>query len=426
MSRRLKKTILSTLLCASMATSATLPLVVPSVAFAQSKDDIRKAKERFKEGKELYNEEDYLGAAEAFKDAYELSQRSELLYNIGQAYRLAGNLGDAESYFKQYLEERPDAPNEEEVVETIIEIQQEIAAQIATIQVTTRQEGRQVFVDDEEQARCSTPCSVQVPPGTYELTVRGEGVQDDVRRVELEPSQKMSLEIALARSIVPGRLVLYTDRPGGKLKVGTDVSKALPLQQPISLDPGDYPVEVSDDDVSWRGTIRIEPEKTTQLLVPMRPLAEAKRRNSPLKAVAYSLWGVSAAITAGGLVMGLQTQDTYDLLSAQQAARNSVDGGVVDQGRSQQLAANVMFGVGVLTAATGIGLFLWDSFAADEGDSAFPIGPSGPVESSAPAPRPTPDTEPVSEEPADQQDDGGENGENGADDGNGGGIDLIE
>jgi hypothetical protein len=62
----------------------------------------------------------------------------------------------------------------------------------------------------------------------------------------------------------------------------------------------------------------------------------------------------------------------------------------VDQGRSQQLAANVMFGVGVLTAATGIGLFLWDTFREEDSDSAFPIGPSGPVE--AAAPRPTPDT----------------------------------
>lgn len=400
---------------ALLATSATVPLLVPSQGFAQSRSDIREAKKRFGEGKVLYDEKDFLGAAEAFKDAYELSDRSELLYNIGQAYRFAGSLQEAETYFKQYLEERPDAPNQEEVVETIIEIQQEIAAQIATIQVTTQTPGREVFVDSEKKARCVTPCSVQVPPGKYALTVRGAGAQDDVRKVELEPSQKLTLEIALARSIVPGRLVLYTDRAGGQLRVGTDVTQALPLQRPISLEPGDYPVEVSDDDVSWRGTIRIEPEQTTQLLVPMRPLAEAKRRNSPLKAVAYSLWGVSAAITAGGFVMGLQTQDTYDLLT-QQTARSAVDGGVIDQGRSQQLAANVMFGVGILTAATGIGLFLWDTLAADDSDSAFPIGPSGPVGDTAP--RPTPDTEPEAPEPVEDEtpDDGG----------GGGGIELIE
>ncbi len=408
---QIKSGLLRTLLCLSITTGAALPTFYSNEVSAQSRDDIKKAKQRFGEGKQFYEDENYMEAAEAFKDAYELSGRSELLYNIGQAYRLGGNLVEAEGYFKRYLEERPDAPNQEEVVETIIEIQQEIAAQIATVEVKTSEPGRQVFIDQEKEARCSTPCAVQIPPGKYTLTVRGSGVQDDVREVKLEPSQKLSLEITLARSVIPGRLVLYTDRPGGQLRVGTDIQQALPLQNPIALQPGDYPVEVSDDDVAWRGTIRIEPDETTQLLVPMRPLAEAKRKNSPLKAVAYSLWGVSAAITVGGLVMGLQTQNTYDILTAQQSG-GGIDGSVVDQGRSQQLAANVMFGVGVLTAATGIGLFLWDTFTGDDSDSAFPIGPSGPVDA---APAPTPDTEPTEAKPT--EDSGGSSD---------GGIDLIE
>lgn len=405
-------------LALTIAVAGPVQWAFPATAAAQSREDIKQAKERFGEGRAFYEEENYVEAAEAFKDAYELSGRSELLYNIGQAYRLAGNLQEAERYFKQYLEERPDAPNHEEVVETIIEIQQEIAAQIATIEVTTAEQGREVFIDSENEARCATPCSVQVAPGKYKLTVRGKGAQDDSRNVELEPSQKLSLDITLKRSIVPGRLILYTDRPGGQLRVGTDVTEALPLQNPISLNPGDYSVEVRDDEVSWRGTIRIEPEETTQLLVPMRPLAEAKRRNSPWKAVAYSLWGVSAAITVGGLVMGLQTQDTYDLLTQQQADRNGVDGGVVDQGRSQQLATNIMFGAGVLTAAAGIGLFLWDTLSVDEAESSFPIGPSGPVRES---PRPTPEVE--EEAPQAEQDESDEAPD--GDEPKGDGIDLL-
>lgn len=370
------------ILCLMLACSGGAATIAPSaVAHAQSDEDIEKAKQRFREGKEQYQQEEYDAAAASFSDAYELSGRVELLYNIGQSHRLAGNLREAEKYLQQYLSESPDAPNADQVVETIVELQQQIAAQLATVQVETADAGRKVFVDDEDEPRCETPCSVTVPPGQRRITLRAEGFEEQVEDVTLEPGKTFQLKTQLQKSMVPGWLVLTTDRPGGRLRVGTDVETGLPLRQPLELEPGQYPVEVqSARRATWRGQITIEPDKTTDVLVPMQSLVEARKRGSLRKAFAYGLWGVSFASASGGALMGAQTRSTYQELLDQSADsdREFVDGRLVGRGKTQQAVTNVMFGVAAGAVATGIVLFVWDEFAAEK-------------DPQAPSPQPTED-----------------------------------
>ena len=106
---------------------STVPVTfLTETAHAQTRD-LEKAKDSYKSGKEAYDSGDFLTAAKKFVESYEYSGRDELLFNIGQAYRQAGRLIEAEKYFQQYLQAKPDAANADDVVNYVIEIQQQIA-----------------------------------------------------------------------------------------------------------------------------------------------------------------------------------------------------------------------------------------------------------------------------------------------------------
>lgn len=359
----------------TLSTGLILDVGTGASAAAQSKQEIEQAKKRFREGKKLYQSEEYDQAAEAFKEAYELSGRSELLYNVGQSYRLGGNLREAEKYLQQYLAEAPDARNADDVVELIVEVQQQIAAELATVQVETEMAGRGVYVDDEPEPRCQTPCSVTVPPGPRRITLKGDGAQDTVEEITLEPGKTFQLKTRLADAVVSGRLMLSTDR-SGIVEVG-DTRLGLPLRQPIELPVGEYPVTVeSARRARWTGKVSIEPEKTTEVFVPMQSLVEARKRGSLRKSLAYGLWGVSAAAAVGGVLMGLQTRSTYDALVGQRDHRGFVDEDLRAQGQRQQTVSNLMFGIAGGAVVTGIALFVWDEFAAERDPEAPPARPT--------------------------------------------------
>lgn len=74
-------------------------------------DDKAAAKEAFDRGKRFFNTAQYVNAAAAFRRSYELSGNPDLLFNIGQAYRLAGQNEQAIAAYRSFLREVPESPN---------------------------------------------------------------------------------------------------------------------------------------------------------------------------------------------------------------------------------------------------------------------------------------------------------------------------
>lgn len=58
---------------------------------------------------------EYPAAIADFKEAFRISDRPELLFNIAQAYRLAGDCVQARTFYKTFLRRVPDAPNADKV-----------------------------------------------------------------------------------------------------------------------------------------------------------------------------------------------------------------------------------------------------------------------------------------------------------------------
>jgi tetratricopeptide (TPR) repeat protein len=81
------------------------------------------AKLYFDRGTVHFNLDEWSQAIEMFKAAYRVFPDPNLLYNIAQCYRKMGKPAEALKFYKNYLRERPDAPNRAEVGKRIDEMQ---------------------------------------------------------------------------------------------------------------------------------------------------------------------------------------------------------------------------------------------------------------------------------------------------------------
>lgn len=92
--------------------------------------DVARARALFAEGESAFDTGDYVLALARFEEAYRLSQRPELLYNIAFCEERLGNDEAALSGYELFVEALPDAPNRADV-ERRIAVQRERIARAA-------------------------------------------------------------------------------------------------------------------------------------------------------------------------------------------------------------------------------------------------------------------------------------------------------
>lgn len=96
-----------------------------------SAEDDQRARELFVQGRDAYDDGDYRGAWDYFHQAYVLSRRPQLLYNVGQAADRLRLDKEALEAFRLYLKKLPDADNRREVENRIAALEQRVEAEPA-------------------------------------------------------------------------------------------------------------------------------------------------------------------------------------------------------------------------------------------------------------------------------------------------------
>jgi tetratricopeptide (TPR) repeat protein len=105
----------------------TLVLLASATTGAQPPNDaLAGAKEHYRRGTQLYDLGRYLDAAKEYEEAFTLSDRAAFLFNIGQAYRLAGRPNEAIAAYRGFLRRVPDTANRSETEQYISELEQTI------------------------------------------------------------------------------------------------------------------------------------------------------------------------------------------------------------------------------------------------------------------------------------------------------------
>lgn len=92
-------------------------------------DDARDAREHFQKGRTLYDVGRFDEAAREFEAAYQIKPDPALLFNLAQAYRLAGKNQPALIAYRSYLRNLPNASNRAQVEASIAELQRIIDEQ---------------------------------------------------------------------------------------------------------------------------------------------------------------------------------------------------------------------------------------------------------------------------------------------------------
>jgi hypothetical protein len=104
-------------------------LIVVALAWARVAAAEPTTKDLYDSGLRHYNVSEYDLALADFKGAYQRSGSPELLYNIAQCYRAMGDPGRAQTQYRAYLREKPDAPNRADVEKLIAAMDTAIKAQ---------------------------------------------------------------------------------------------------------------------------------------------------------------------------------------------------------------------------------------------------------------------------------------------------------
>jgi tetratricopeptide (TPR) repeat protein len=106
----------------------------------------RAAKAHFDQGRAFYEAGAYADAVRAYQAAYAIVRLPDLLFNIGQAFRLAGDKPRAIDAYQRFLEKVPDGALSEEA-------RNHVAALRLRIQVEEAEAGRQKAAAEAEAAR---------------------------------------------------------------------------------------------------------------------------------------------------------------------------------------------------------------------------------------------------------------------------------
>lgn len=104
-------------------------LLIPAVSIAQDQPteeaaktpevDLEQAKVKYEEGKAHYEAGEYDKALAAFTEAYNLSNKPDLLFNLGVCSEKIGDSTKAIAYYELYLEENPDAADRDDVAQRL-------------------------------------------------------------------------------------------------------------------------------------------------------------------------------------------------------------------------------------------------------------------------------------------------------------------
>lgn len=369
---------------AALAPAAAVVVMAPDNVAAQSKADVKKGKETFQKGRKAFEAERFDEAAELFLEAYDLARRPELLFNVGQAYWMDGQLVPARNFFQRFLEALPEAPNAPDAKDAIAQINQALEAQKALVRVEVPGVAAGVFINDEGQARCQAPCEVSLEAGNYMLALKAEGYEPRAINLELAAASQRVVRETLKKHVQLGQLLVRTDLPQGVLRIAPDKVFPLPLASPVALSPGMYDIEVSDGGrVAWRGQAEIVVDATAEFIVPMRDLSAATRAASPLKSTALAFGGLGVGLAAGGMLMGMEARQTLDWLETRQSAGLAFESADVDRGKSQALMANAMYGAAATALLTGAGLWVYDVMRSSPEEA--PAAPTPETGSGAPA-----------------------------------------
>jgi tetratricopeptide (TPR) repeat protein len=280
-------------LAAPRVTLAQPPAATPEASRAEQ------ARAEWERGRKLYNLADYEPAIAAFRRAYELSGKPELLYSIAQAYRLKGDCKQAVPIYRSFLREAPKHPNRRDAEAAIERCGQPASA-----------------------AGAESPATAPLPPAS--LTPPPVTVPD----------------------------------PGAPTPAAPAASKPAPAPAPAPAPPPSWmapkagPSPVAPPPVEAPPLPAYPAPSATVVLKPGPPPQPGRTK----KIIGLSVGGAGAALFVGGVLAGLKAKSAEKEVKDAYGAGGTWLPSLADreaEGKKAARTANVLFGLGAAAMAGG-------------------------------------------------------------------------
>lgn len=271
-----------------------------------------RARQLYGEGQAHFDAGRFAEAQAAFEGAYREVPNPVVLLGVASAQERLGHGVDAARTLRQYLRERPDAPDRATIEARIAQLDprgesaSEAAPQTGMLRIVCTPVGAAIAVDGEDTGR-TAPADVEVAPGEHTVTLTLEGYQPISETVTVAPGGTNELALTLAAS--EGATETDTLGEGGEGE--------------------------------GAGEQTIEPPPTTAV--------------DPGPSV--GVW-VTTAIAGVALVTG--TVFGFLALSAQSDFDSNPTADTADRGETFALVADLAFGVAIAAGVTAIVLYATD------------------------------------------------------------------
>ncbi len=358
---------------------ATLICLAPGLAPAQDNPAYQSAYDR---GQKAFSENNFPVCAEEFRQAFNIEPRGNLLYNIAFCYEKANDLGNAISFYQQFVSAVPTSPKRPAIQRHIVELQGQAQDQFEEVSVTSDPPGANVYIDDKSKgAMGATPLNFKLLPGTYLIICESDGFEPARRKVELKKGAAAQLDMDLIPSAQVGTVnLMVTERDADILVDKKRVGRS-PLAEPLRLKQGKHDLMVTKDTfTSWNQSVDVVAGKTVTLKVDLSGTATAGGDSGGGEAggggslfggdrlLPTITMGAGLAVVAGGVVTALSANGLYKQLKDKKKKGEPIAAQDISTGKSRVLMTNVLWGAG---GAAAIGGAVW-FFLAGHGGAAVP------------------------------------------------------
>ncbi len=185
------------------------------------------ARKLVREGAELYEQNDRVGAVGKFEDAYAIYPAPEILFNLGLAYVDVGRNAAAHRALAGFLENLgfPDEARLRQAEQAVHQLEPLVGRLL--IRVPYR-DGALVRVDRQRVGVAPLDFAIAVEPGVHEVTALVEGKEVVYEQVAAGPGELVRVKLWRARGQAIGLPVVGTANGSGRDVLADPLAKSAP------------------------------------------------------------------------------------------------------------------------------------------------------------------------------------------------------
>jgi hypothetical protein len=247
-------------------------------------------------------------------------------------------------------EERQISPRTDKVHEVYVALSEEHF--LGWLEITSNVAGAEVFLDNREVGAIGrTPYTGHAKPGKHIVYLAREGHLPVQKEIDVQPGTAVSHMIPMEKVAVGWISVAGKQSRGGKLFVDGKPACDTPCRHEVT--PGRHSVEVEKDGFEdYEAEVDVTRSAETEVSINFSP--------TPPRTGAWSAAAISTLFVAGGIYCGLQGKAVKKELERELAEGRNLDSADPrgDRGKYWYMGADVLFGVGALSAIVSAVNFL--------------------------------------------------------------------